>query len=1118
MSRVPMRVDRDRARANLRAFYGIQLQQKQQQKQPPIDTSTFDSKMYLRRLLQETSPRELLQTANKLVAEARQIDNDMKTMVYENYSKFITATETVQRMVEDADFMDAEMEKLSGRINRISTSSISGDVTGQRERIRRLAKEHRLLAKLQFLFDLPEELNRYIGAGRFVEAARVWARTQPLLAHYQGLGIFAGVEKDGKEIMATVENTIWSRWHGTTEIAEGAECAALLVLLRPDSVGRLWREYLNIQGTKHRNLRQRCLEDSYAHSVCHGDLLLPQEHKQHEDGDSVGEKHLPTRQAGDTRLTYFNAHYLPVWNSLVLGFASQFVPPALSGLLDQADTPDKNNGRTMSLLEATTEGTVIGLLSPLSDDPPAARGHAPLVGWQAMAPEEIRTAQHEFARCLREWVAEYEFIVDSLVQLPADPLEDTKPWLQQLDYLVANVDGFPILAKVGGLRDCVHKVVMRWHERLMEGALHGIVRDMVERLEYYFDPNIDGTQEMAATTAIAAAVARRSSVSRHQRNASTGSQASHQRSNSCGITSDAVPPQSPQNPRAGLHARAVSSAFEALSNNTPAASSSPAVGPFGITTNNRISRASVGSSATVARPPHYLSRSSTHRTNTADPLDQDDGRRSFGPRRYRPWLIGSVNRNAPLHVFLADIESWIIQQVLERVNPLVESVSQHYLETSMGELRQSFIRTLDRCLDHWMGDWIPHAFLHASVAQPAHGTASYVEQKTTRDSDYFGLGTIADPVCSLLLARLSVDFELTLTQSIYQLCEHGILSEDRPLSNTSSSVDISLTSVLRTEQQERADSFTNSGRRAIAANKPVLTPRPSGAKWRSIAEKLVRHFVMTVGHDISNLLECPSAPSNSVWLDICRWLKQVEDDTNALFHDPVFSATLKALEVGRFDSPSASREPDRPMANVILDPPNSVHHILSNIDRLFAERVDIFPKSINPLASGKILFHLAMQIVKAALEAVRLRPRVLNSEEFQQVVIDSTFVRAWMLRYTGVEPNLRHPSEPPTIANTIGGQMMFGGEPRGGKKHVLVKQPSSDPPSSGGQHAGSAQDTVSTVVVNERDAQAIQNLVDDWISSAKACAVDSTPPDNELIDRAVFNAWMSAYFGYEVGS
>ncbi|KAI9505326.1 Vps51/Vps67-domain-containing protein, partial [Coemansia spiralis] len=85
-----------------------------------IDTSTFDSKMYLRRLLQETSPRELLQTANKLVAEARQIDNDMKTMVYENYSKFITATETVQRMVEDADFMDAEMEKLSGRINRIS--------------------------------------------------------------------------------------------------------------------------------------------------------------------------------------------------------------------------------------------------------------------------------------------------------------------------------------------------------------------------------------------------------------------------------------------------------------------------------------------------------------------------------------------------------------------------------------------------------------------------------------------------------------------------------------------------------------------------------------------------------------------------------------------------------------------------------------------------------------------------------------------------------------------------------------------------------------------------------------------------------------------------------------
>ncbi|KAI8321073.1 hypothetical protein GQ54DRAFT_251753, partial [Martensiomyces pterosporus] len=199
-----------------------------------IDTAAFDSKKYLKKLLLEKGVPGLLAADNELVSEIRQIDGDMKTMVYENYSKFISATETIRKMKDDADFMDAEMEKLTKRVNGISsrTNDVNAKFAERRETIQRLSNEHRLMKKLQFLFDLPDQLNKYISMGRFVDAARVWSRTQPLLEHYRQLGVFAGVEKDGKEIMASVEHTIWSRWRDpSTGVAEGAECASLLVLL-----------------------------------------------------------------------------------------------------------------------------------------------------------------------------------------------------------------------------------------------------------------------------------------------------------------------------------------------------------------------------------------------------------------------------------------------------------------------------------------------------------------------------------------------------------------------------------------------------------------------------------------------------------------------------------------------------------------------------------------------------------------------------------------------------------------------------------------------------------------------------------------------------------------------
>ncbi|KAJ2324283.1 hypothetical protein GGH92_010721, partial [Coemansia sp. RSA 2673] len=181
----PAASERGKAREKLRAYYKIQPPQPQQQQhrppassslkqqlQPPlrrpaktlppnpldIDTQAFDARKYLKKALLEQGVSELLATDIQLVSQVRQIDGDMKTMVYENYSKFISATETIGKMKADADFMDAEMERLSRRVNDISlrTDSVNAHFAQRRTAISRLNEEHRTLKRLQFLFDLPD--------------------------------------------------------------------------------------------------------------------------------------------------------------------------------------------------------------------------------------------------------------------------------------------------------------------------------------------------------------------------------------------------------------------------------------------------------------------------------------------------------------------------------------------------------------------------------------------------------------------------------------------------------------------------------------------------------------------------------------------------------------------------------------------------------------------------------------------------------------------------------------------------------------------------------------------------------------------------------------------------
>jgi len=63
-----------------------------------VDSHAFEVDKYMHKMFVEKQLPGLVQSDNELVADIRQLDGDMKTLVYENYSKFLSATDTINNV------------------------------------------------------------------------------------------------------------------------------------------------------------------------------------------------------------------------------------------------------------------------------------------------------------------------------------------------------------------------------------------------------------------------------------------------------------------------------------------------------------------------------------------------------------------------------------------------------------------------------------------------------------------------------------------------------------------------------------------------------------------------------------------------------------------------------------------------------------------------------------------------------------------------------------------------------------------------------------------------------------------------------------------------------------
>ena len=72
---------------------------------------------------QESSLTDLMDTEANIYKQIQSLDSEMQTLVYENYNKFISATDTIRKMKVDFKKMEDEMECLAENMTHITAFS-----------------------------------------------------------------------------------------------------------------------------------------------------------------------------------------------------------------------------------------------------------------------------------------------------------------------------------------------------------------------------------------------------------------------------------------------------------------------------------------------------------------------------------------------------------------------------------------------------------------------------------------------------------------------------------------------------------------------------------------------------------------------------------------------------------------------------------------------------------------------------------------------------------------------------------------------------------------------------------------------------------------------------------
>ncbi|CAJ1875587.1 unnamed protein product [Sphenostylis stenocarpa] len=195
-----------------------------------INSSSFQPDQYMKILARKSNLEGLLQKHVEMVAEIKNLDTDLQMLVYENYNKFICATDTIKRMKSNILGMEENMEQLLEKIMSVQSrsDSVNTSLCENREHIEKMHRTCNLLRKVQFIYDLPDRLGKCIKSEAYADAVRFYTGAMPIFKAY-GDSSFQDCKRASEEAIAIIVKNLQGKVCSDSESMQTrAEAAVLL--------------------------------------------------------------------------------------------------------------------------------------------------------------------------------------------------------------------------------------------------------------------------------------------------------------------------------------------------------------------------------------------------------------------------------------------------------------------------------------------------------------------------------------------------------------------------------------------------------------------------------------------------------------------------------------------------------------------------------------------------------------------------------------------------------------------------------------------------------------------------------------------------------------------------
>lgn len=243
--------ERRRVGALLNAYYHIEgTEKKDAAVTAPggsdLDKVGFDAKRYFDGLVSSGQLPELVKRANELDAEIKDLDGDMQMLVYENYSKFIRATDVIKQMKFTIEGLDPDLKVLEGNVSRITEhqKKVEDGTSGRAGRIEDLLKQQRVCRKLQVLFELPATLQKCLDRKAYGEAVEAYCCCSGFLRQYRHMPTFQKVLEEVELQMSRIRVALEDRLRSSElSVEEAVNSSVTLLDLGEDQV-KVSSEYL----------------------------------------------------------------------------------------------------------------------------------------------------------------------------------------------------------------------------------------------------------------------------------------------------------------------------------------------------------------------------------------------------------------------------------------------------------------------------------------------------------------------------------------------------------------------------------------------------------------------------------------------------------------------------------------------------------------------------------------------------------------------------------------------------------------------------------------------------------------------------------------------------------